>query len=51
MVKDEGLKMKDEGWIMKDEDWMMKDEVFKLLRGFNDEQTNELTDGQRDIFS
>ena len=41
--------MKDEDWMMKYEGWLMKDEGFKLL--MNDEWTNELTDGQKDIFS
>ena len=35
--------MKDEGWKMNDEWWMMKDADFKLLRGFEDRQTNEQT--------
>ena len=35
--------MKD-GWMMNDEGWMMKDDDFKLLRGFEDRQTNEHTD-------
>ena len=30
--------------MMNDEGWMMKDDDFKLLRGFDDRQTNERTD-------
>ena len=37
-------RMKVELWKMKVERWMMKDEGFKLLRGFDDEQTEGLTD-------
>ena len=36
--------VKDEGWMMKDEGWMMKVEWLKLLRGFDDKQTEGLTD-------
>ena len=41
---DEWRMMKDEWRMMKDERWMMKDDDFKLLRGFEDRQTDERTD-------
>ena len=44
MMKDEWRRMKDEWRMMKDEEWMMKDEDFKLLRGFEDRQTDEQKD-------
>ena len=36
--------MKDEWRMLKDDGWMMKDDDFKLLRGFDDQQTNQWTD-------
>ena len=38
-----------EGWMKNEEGWMMKDDDFKLLRGFEDEQTNRQTDRWLDI--
>ena len=38
MKNDEG--MKDEWRMRKDEEWMMKNDDFKLLRGFDYEQTD-----------
>jgi len=34
----------DEGWMKYDEGWMMKDDDFKLLRGFDNGQTDRRTD-------
>ena len=38
------MKKDEEGWMKKDEGWMMKDDDFKLLRGFDDGQTDSPTD-------
>ena len=39
-MKNDGGWMKDEWRMMNDEEWMMKDDDFKLLRGFDYEQTD-----------
>ena len=49
MMKDEWRMMKDEGRVMKDEWGVMKDDDFKLLRGFEDEQTDGQTEERTDI--
>ena len=36
--------MKDEWRMMKDEEWMMKHDDFKLLKGFDNRQTDRQTD-------
>ena len=42
--KDEWRMMENEWRMMKDEGWRMKDDDFKLLRGFDNGQTNRRTD-------